>query len=452
VAEAVRRSAKAAFALIAVAVVVAAGLWVSVDSSSAKSYTLPNMYIDTDGYDTEISHDSYTDCTITLDNCDSAYELDNEDAEIRGRGNTSWYGNNDWYELPKKPFKIRFAQSVDLLGNGSYTEWTLIANCIDQSLSRDYLAYNTAALLGLYSSSTTFVNVWLDGNYEGVYLLCDQLEVAEGRVYTTDDSGTAYTYQYLLEMNGWAADDEKYSGGAVEGVDYFTLGYHPYEFADPDGDELADGEFDTVQSLFETVVSMLQAGPDSYSYSEIQAYLDTDSFAKTYIVNEVFTTQDINWSSFYFTVYGNTLAYEGDDHLTISSGPVWDFDTSSGNTRNQHTKDPDNLWAYEMNGWYHSLLQYDEFKTEVADLLAEYTDEMKALWDTLYEEEKQHQDDFDMNFDRWPFLGVSFWSNPLEFVQLRTWNSHIEYLIDWLDQSLDYVNSQYSAYATSDSG
>ena len=58
-----------------------------------------------------------------------------------------------------------------------------------------------------------------------------------------------------------------------------------------------------------------------------------------------------------------------------------------------------------------------------------------------------HSSDFDRNFDRWPVLGVSIWSNPLEFVQLRTWESHMDYLIDWLERSLDYVVSCYSEYA-----
>lgn len=442
-----RRPAKAAFALIAAAAVVTAGLWVYNDESSSEPYTLPAMTIVTDGYEDVVSKEYYLDCSISVSNCDPDYELSNEDAEIKGRGNTTWYGNDyHWYDTKKKPFKIKFSDPVDLFGSGSAREWTLIANYTDQSLSRDYLAYNTALLIGMYASSTQFVNLWLNGVYEGVYLVCDQIELGEGRVQALDDSGDPYTYQYLMELNGWVRTD--YSEGAVEGRDYFVADDQPYEFSDPDGSDLEDGVFETVEELFNKALSMLRAGPDSYSFSKIQSVLDTESFAETYIINEVFTTQDINWSSFKFLVYGNECTADG---LMISSGPVWDFDTSSGNTRNEHSKDPDNLWAAETNAWYHYLLKYDEFRTQIADILEADEAAITELWESLYSEEMTHSSDFDRNFDRnfdrWPVLGVSIWSNPLEFVQLRTWESHMDYLIDWLERSLDYVVSCYSEYA-----
>lgn len=438
-----RRPAKAAFAILAAAAVAAAGLWIVNDDSSSEPYTLPAMAIVTDGYEDVVSKEYYLDCRISVSDCDPEYELSGEDAEIKGRGNTTWYGNdNHWYDTKKKPFKIKFSDPVDLFGSGPAREWTLIANYTDQSLSRDYFAYNTALLLGMYASSTQFVNLWLNGVYEGVYLVCDQIELGEGRVQALDPLGNPYVCQYLLELNGWVLTD--YSEGAAEGRDYFVADDQPYEFSDPHGSDLEDGVFGTVEELFGRVLSMLRAGPDEYRFSEIQSVLDTESFAKTYIVNEIFTVQDINWSSFKFLVYGDECAA---DKLKISSGPVWDFDTSSGNTRNEHSKDPDNLWAAETNAWYHYLLDYDEFRTQVADILEADAGAVRELWASLYSEEMSHSSDFERNFDRWPVLGSSIWSNPLEFVQLRTWESHMDYLADWLYRSLDYVVSYYSEYA-----
>ncbi|KUE74076.1 hypothetical protein AUQ37_06340 [Candidatus Methanomethylophilus sp. 1R26] len=442
-AEPVRRPAKAAFAILAAAAVAAAGLWIVNDDSSSEPYTLPAMAIVTDGYEDVVSKEYYLDCRISVSDCDPEYELSGEDAEIKGRGNTTWYGNdNHWYDTKKKPFKIKFSDPVDLFGSGPAREWTLIANYTDQSLSRDYFAYNTALLLGMYASSTQFVNLWLNGVYEGVYLVCDQIELGEGRVQALDPLGNPYVCQYLLELNGWVLTD--YSEGAAEGRDYFVADDQPYEFSDPHGSDLENGVFGTVEELFGRVLSMLRAGPDEYRFSEIQSVLDTESFAKTYIVNEIFAVQDINWSSFKFLVYGNECAA---DKLKISSGPVWDFDTSSGNTRNEHSKDPDNLWAAETNAWYHYLLDYDEFRTQVADILEADAGAVRELWASLYSEEMSHSSDFERNFDRWPVLGSSIWSNPLEFIQLRTWESHMDYLADWLYRSLDYVVSYYSEYA-----
>ena len=56
---------------------------------------------------------------------------------------------------------------------------------------------------------------------------------------------------------------------------------------------------------------------------------------------------------------------------------------------------------------------------------------------------RSHRYDFKHNFDRWGVLGSTIWANPVEFVHLRTWESHADYLYGWLTASLDHVCSVY---------
>ena len=76
-------------------------------------------------------------------------------------------------------------------------DWVLIASYRDESLLRNFVAYSTARWLGRYAARTRLVEVVVNGSYEGVYLLAEELKLHEDRV-AVDDSDISGGY--LLEM------------------------------------------------------------------------------------------------------------------------------------------------------------------------------------------------------------------------------------------------------------
>ena len=104
---------------------------------------------------------------------------------------------------PKKPYSIETRKesgdnrNVSLLGMPADDDWVLIASYEDESLLRNFVAYSTARWLGRYAARTRLVEVVLNGSYEGVYLLAEDLKVHEDRV-AVDDSDISGGY--LLEM------------------------------------------------------------------------------------------------------------------------------------------------------------------------------------------------------------------------------------------------------------
>ena len=101
--------------------------------------------------------------------------------EIEGRGNSTW-------NFPKKPYNIdlinEFGEenSKSLLGMPADAEWCLIANYSDKSLLRIPLAYFLAGMIGMeYTPRLRFAEVYLNGNYEGLYCLCEKIKRANNR-------------------------------------------------------------------------------------------------------------------------------------------------------------------------------------------------------------------------------------------------------------------------------
>ena len=101
---------------------------------------------------------------------------------IRLRGNST-------YECPKKPFRIKFDQKQSLFGLPKAKSWVLLANYYDKSQMRNYLAYLTANKLDNldFQPASIFVEVEINGEYQGLYLLCEQMETGTGRVDIEQD-------------------------------------------------------------------------------------------------------------------------------------------------------------------------------------------------------------------------------------------------------------------------
>lgn len=414
-------------AMVLVAVLLLSACILAVSDQSKFEPTLPVMSIQTEDGAEVVSKEAYVDCTISVSNADSSYTFENADGKIRGRGNSTWDVPSYWY-MPKKPYRISFDQPVDLFGNGAATDWTLIANYTDQSLSRNAMAYAVGrAVDAPYTTTTQCINLYLNGVLQGVYLLCEQVEIGESRVdidkdYTSLDTG------YLVEM------DETAYGEREEGVEYFTMsddefGQRAYRIRDM-GKDWSDENFDYIEEVFNDAWDALHSG----SWSLVVSRIDADSFARTYIVNELFNTQDVTDASFFmYRPAGGT----------VHSGPVWDFDNSSGNATNLKSKDPRYLWAAETNPWYAALLSYPEFVQMVSDILNEKQDAIRDAIDEQASYALSHAVDYKKNFEKWPVRGALVGSNPLEFLVIDEWRDHVAYLSDWLHASLDYMLGIY---------
>lgn len=392
---------------------------------------VPVISIDTADGGGVTSKVDYKGCTITLENADESYCFENVDAEIRGRGNSSW-------GMAKKSYRIKFAEKRSMFGSDYEAKsWTLIANYCDKSLSRNALAYEMAQRMsGLdFSSMNEFVELYLDGEYKGVYLLCDQIEVGEGRV----DIGEEFyddpaSMGFLIELDSRANEEGK------EGYDYVLLDYdRPYLIKSPDSTNPAYDPDVHLKYVTDYLTSCLDALSDE-DWERICELIDVDSFVDMYVVNEMFANLDHYLFSVYFYKAPNGKLY---------AGPAWDFDVSSGNvdygyaegsTESGPRQDliySGKLWIADRNTWYRRLLRNEEFLELVRARLVEYKDEIlavAALADTETDDGyyAKHGKAIERNFEKWKIMGVYLWPNPQAIVDITTAEGQMDYLADWL--------------------
>ena len=282
------------------------------------SAQLPTFYVYTDGVTIpDRSHPNYKDyaeCRISMSDGD-ILEFD-EDAKIRIRGTSSrWFA--------KKGYKLKFASAKALEGLPSAKKYNLLASYPDPCKLRDYLAlsisYTMNSNSGRYAPLPTLSQVYVDGEYKGLYFLLDDIDSGKGKIELDEYSSEDVEIPFILEM-----DTIAYKEG-VEGVDYFALGQTDVFDYDGDGwtdllyvidsdDNLTETQFQYIENYIGSCRAALVEG-DLEKFSEL---VDVASFIDYFLLGELFRNTDMAGRSVY--MYRESV----DGKLIF--GPSWDFD------------------------------------------------------------------------------------------------------------------------------
>lgn len=379
--------------------------------------TFPALYIDTNNVGI-YSKEEYVTCTVTCKYPEmSEYEFTDLAAKIRGRGNSSW-------SAPKKPYKLKFDKKIDLFGNGSAKTWTLIANYDDPSRIRNYLVYTLANILDddEYTTTCQFAEIYLNGEYNGLYLICEQVEVGKNRVDINVDIDNYPSF--LIELDARAPEE-----GVGVDYDYFYIDGIPYGIKDPDTeDELYTK--DVCLGIKDFVSYCYNLIKNRNSYEDVENIMDVGSFADGFIVQELFGNVDVKYSSWYM--------YR-DKGGKLCNGPLWDFDISAGNCDyDNEVINPNTIYSIK-NAWYRYLLAYDEFQILVKEKLTKYNPLIVEHLDRELNKLIKFESYFLRDDNKWHVIGNYVWPNPKELVNIKTWQGHINYVEDWVLKKLSYL-------------
>ena len=281
---------------------------------------------------------------------------------INGRGNVTWENN------PKKPYSLKLRDEADLLGLGEAQKWILMANGFDESNLRNKAVYDFAEAAGLpYSPECTWVDLYLNGEYAGLYLLSERNEIHPQRVDIDPAGSTLVSIDMEQRM-------------ARQG--------YPYILVDADTAlRLHSGEkvTDEMTAFWKGVDNAIQAedGIDPVTGKSYLEYIDLDSWARKYLIEEVFGNVEASAVSHYFYIDGS------DPTGTIYAGPVWDYDYALGSTRTWQTSTVQALfcarpyvWSETDTPWFYALWQKEAFRSRVLEL---YQVEFRPLMEQLLE-------------------------------------------------------------------
>ena len=379
------------------------------DSQLFQLTNLPLVVVNTDGMRMMQSKDDKVNSTVHIISDGGTSLLSKKDTECKGRGNASW-------NFPKKPMRLKFPKKQTVLPDApaKCKKWTLINNYGDKSLMRNKIAFHMSRGIGLsYTPYCQFVDLIFNGEYQGCYQLCDQVEVNPGRVEITemtpdDIEGEALTGGYFIEIDAYANQEASW---------FESLRGIPVTIKSPDDDEITPEQSAYIKDYFnkfETAVFTYGFTSETTGYRK---YLNLDSFLQYFIVGELDGNTDYFWSIY-------MSKERGEEKFVV--GPVWDVDLGFDNDYRTYPIAGKNDYIYRSGGSVASdAVKRLADRILIAD--AKSRERLKYLWsdarvnrhynptyycklvDRYAEQLAQSQE---LNFKRWNILGESVHMNP----------------------------------------
>ena len=309
----------------------------------------------------EITEKNYYPSSVTIDNCDEKYALDSVHAGVRVRGNST----ADFQWGPEVPYRIKFDEKQKVLGlhdNKKFKSWVLLESNGSYS---DYMGFKLAEKIfegEYYSSDCTFVHVYINDVYKGIYLLCEQNQVNKRRVDITEPvkKSKGPDCGYLLEMDNYAnAEDHPFFALNTEEElpinDYGWEKKSKYrDVVDINGDKrfftstrysikvdtYSDEQNEFIAKYLRNVYEICwQAITEEKAFEFDQEYnlveskkspheavenvIDLKSFANTFILQELVRNNDVGAGSFFMAVDFTKNKNERYGRLTFEA--PWDF-------------------------------------------------------------------------------------------------------------------------------
>ena len=273
---------------------------------------LPAVYIETFDHMPIYSKETYIYANIYIVNDEGHLET-YDSVQIRGRGNSTW-------NMSKKPYRIKFKQKEKLLGKGyaKAKKWTLLANAADKTLMRNALTSALGEFTSLkFNPAAKFVDVVLNGQYQGNYQISDQVEVRPHRVN-------------IVEQEVPLADDADISGGYLLEVDgfqdgnCFTTNYYntPVRIHHPDEEDINSLQNAYIHNYINMFERRLRSSNFTDPVSGYRHVVDEESLIDWYLCTEISANIDGFYSTYFYKEQADSLLY---------FGPLWDYDIAYDN-------------------------------------------------------------------------------------------------------------------------
>lgn len=346
--------------------------------------------------------------------------------------------------------------NVSLLGMPEENDWILYAPYSDKTLFRNVIAYKFGREVDPWSPRTSFVDVFLNGEPMGIFVLLEKIKVDKNRVDIAkldddDIAGDSLTGGYIVKVDwpngvpneGWVSPYPPNNGTGQ--VTQFVMQY-------PKPNNIKPEQLEYIRNYITDFETSLREDNFAHPEEGYQRFADFDSFVDFMLTGELIRDTDAFRCSMF--MYKDKDSKNGKLHM----GPLWDFNYSMGNYENFEVFSTSG-WAYLFNYacntrakinvfWFERLMEDENFRNA-----------LRVRWDELRQDEF-HTDSIisfieknveyidnsqQKNFTIWPVLDQYIWPNSYvggtyenEISFLKNWLT--ERLI-WLDENLPQINT-----------
>lgn len=367
-------------------------------------------------------------------------------------------GNSSNFLSPKKSYSVELRDAdgndldASLLGMPADADWVLSANHFDKSFMNNVLTYQLARSMGQYAPRTRHVEVIINNEYQGIYVLTERIKRGSGRLDLArlrpeDVAGDELTGGYILSIDRDAGPEQGFASAFPAEVNNDGQGIY-FEYRYPKAEDIMPEQASYIEELLFSFETALDGPQFTDPLAGYRAYADAASFVDLLLINELSRNVDGYRLSSY--VHKDKDSNGG----KLKAGPVWDYDIAWGNA-DYCNGALISGWAYDFGAvcpddgnqlpfWWSRFRDDPQFVEDVRCRWEELRtgvlspSNIDAICDSLALVLENAQV---RNFTVWPILGTYVWPNPSpipttyagEVEELKSWAAA---RWSWLDAAL----------------
>lgn len=385
-------------------------------------------------------------------------------AGVEYRGSTS---QADFYFLPgyvKKPYGIELwtdstgikAKKMPLLQMPEESDWVLNASYNDRSFMRDFLAQNLAARLGLLHSNAKFVELVINDEYRGVYILMEKIKQGKNRVpisdlYPTENTGDNVTGGYLLKIDKTSGSPStSWKSNYTSGISATQKCEFQIEY--PQYGVITQQQLIYIRDYINTWEQKLMTEDMNDPKASFRNYMDVSTFINYFILNEA--TRNVDGYRLSTYLYKDKESLGG----KIKMGPAWDFNIAFGNAdylngwktegfvykAMENDAGKNDYWQVPF--WWNKLIQDASFRKGLATRWKEVRSSflnMNSINSTIDSAQLVLKDPLNRNFQKFPLMGKKIWPN---YYVGATLSEEVNWLKNWIQGRLVWLDAQMALF------
>lgn len=237
--------------------------------------------------------------------------------DVKAAGKVRYRGNSTRLWYPKKPYRIKFNEKVEVLGLAANKDWVLLANYRDQSKFMNAVVFDMARNMGNFRfvNANRFVEVEVNGDYKGIYQLTEQIEQAASRVNIDKATGVLFNMDKDdgPELNTWDHNN-------------FWSSVYKLPMAVKYPKDVTATALESIQADFSKVELAIADG----DFATFAALMDVATFIDYLIIQEVTRNVELEAPR-------STYLYKESADGKYAFGPIWDYDGGFGYSWNEDT-------------------------------------------------------------------------------------------------------------------
>lgn len=308
------------------------GVEASLKKQNKTQTSIPVISVNTGGVEV-LSKNNYVNCSVNVSNVPQSQALKGETGGIRLRGNaSSFYGNVSKIRANPVPYRLKFDSKVNLMGLNDGLKaksWVLLTNLdAEKDVVKNDFAFRVGRMLlepdGAYASHAQMAHFYLNGVFQGTYLVCEQNQVNKGRVQVNEpeDGYTGTDVGYFVELDGYYEEPSftmNYENATVTDVNGSTRTFRSNGYSIK-SDVFSQAQKDFIAKYIRGVFKIVYQACEKGNYltfdknynvvksdftsarQAVSAVADVRSMADMYILYELMCDYDVGESSFFMCV------------------------------------------------------------------------------------------------------------------------------------------------------